>query len=124
MFWWRCATTNTRELFLYPKKSVTDKTRQITFIGAADMVLNHFSSSKPRTGSSKKLCHRDGQMILERVLFKHASENVYLLADAYDGRNIKECMEDILNMSSGKLPIDLNYKNTQLKHWMHGSCGH
>jgi len=56
-------------------------------------------------------------MILERVLFKHASENVYLLADAYDGRNIKECMEDILNMSSGKLPIDLNYKNTQLKHW-------
>jgi hypothetical protein len=40
-------------------------------------------------------------MILERLIFKHAAENVYLIADAYNGRYIKECTVDFLNSSSG-----------------------
>jgi hypothetical protein len=40
-------------------------------------------------------------IILERLVFKHAAQNFYLIADAYDGRYIKECTLDFLNSSSG-----------------------
>jgi len=40
-------------------------------------------------------------MILERLVFKHTTENYYLIADAYNGRYIKECTLDFLNSSSG-----------------------
>lgn len=40
--------------------------------------------------------------ILERVLFKHAHEDVYLLADAYDGEQIKSCTENFLKASNGQ----------------------
>ncbi|WP_299835419.1 hypothetical protein [uncultured Tenacibaculum sp.] len=38
--------------------------------------------------------------ILERVLFKHKTRDVYLLADAYDGKKIKTCTEDFLKASN------------------------
>jgi 3-oxoacyl-ACP reductase-like protein len=34
--------------------------------------------------------------ILERLIFKHATQNVYLIADAYSGKEIKACIEDFL----------------------------
>lgn len=33
-------------------------------------------------------------LILERVIFKHKTKNIYLIADAYNGKNIKECTID------------------------------
>lgn len=44
--------------------------------------------------------------ILERLLFKHTTKEVYLLADAYDGANIKETVQDFMEASSG------NFKTT------------
>ncbi|MCR9252503.1 MAG: hypothetical protein NXI20_18925 [bacterium] len=44
--------------------------------------------------------------ILERLLFKHSTKDVYLLADAYDGANIKETVKDFMDASSG------NFKTT------------
>lgn len=41
--------------------------------------------------------------ILERILFKHKTTAVYMLADAYDGANMKECTVDFLNASAGNL---------------------
>lgn len=41
-------------------------------------------------------------IILERLVFKHKTKNYYLVADAYDGRYIKECTEDFLRSASGK----------------------
>jgi hypothetical protein len=41
-------------------------------------------------------------VILERLLFKHRTENVYLLADAYDGAFIKQTTIDFLNAAGGK----------------------
>ena len=38
---------------------------------------------------------------LERIIFKHKIKNYYLIADAYDGKNIKECTLDFLNSCSG-----------------------
>ncbi|WP_238528706.1 hypothetical protein U8527_21000 [Kordia algicida OT-1] len=39
--------------------------------------------------------------ILERVLFKHKTSDTYLLADAYDGKYIKQTTIDFLQASSG-----------------------
>lgn len=39
--------------------------------------------------------------ILERVAWKHRDSAVYLVADAYDGRNIREATEDLLRYASG-----------------------
>ncbi len=40
--------------------------------------------------------------VLERVVFRHgAEESVYLVADAYDGANMKEALTDFLNAAAG-----------------------
>jgi hypothetical protein len=39
--------------------------------------------------------------VMERCVFKHSTENVYLIADAYDGREIKQCTVNFLKSSSG-----------------------
>ena len=52
--------------------------------------------------------------ILERVLFKHATKEVYLLADAYDGQWIKPCIEDFLKASHGWSPISIEHDSLQL----------
>jgi hypothetical protein len=38
---------------------------------------------------------------LERLIFKHVSHNYYVVADAYNGKFIKQCTVDFLNSSSG-----------------------
>jgi hypothetical protein len=43
---------------------------------------------------------RDG-IILERLIFKHATKNYYLIADAYDGQYIEQCTIDFLRGVSG-----------------------
>lgn len=40
--------------------------------------------------------------VLERLLFKHKTADVYLLADAYDGRFIRQTTVDFLSAASGK----------------------
>ncbi|MBL7743430.1 MAG: hypothetical protein JNN00_08110 [Chitinophagaceae bacterium] len=48
--------------------------------------------------------------ILERLLFRHSFKNVYILADAYDGRFIKQATIDFLSSSSGnkEVAVDIN----------------
>lgn len=52
--------------------------------------------------------------ILERVLFKHNSEGVYLLADAYDGKYIRETTIDFLEASAGNNIDNVSYNNLNL----------
>ncbi len=52
--------------------------------------------------------------ILERVLFKHVNEDVYMLADAYDGEKIKSCIENFLKASNGQNPEKVIYHSTPL----------
>ncbi len=40
-------------------------------------------------------------VLLERLVFKHISKNTYLVADAFNGKNIKECTEIFLRSSAG-----------------------
>ena len=53
--------------------------------------------------------------ILERILFKHASQDIYLLADAYDGEKIKTCVEYFLKSANGQIPITINHQTVALK---------
>jgi hypothetical protein len=41
------------------------------------------------------------RIILERLVFKHFTKNVYLVADAYDGKEIRKTTEDFLAASAG-----------------------
>jgi len=45
---------------------------------------------------------------MERLVFKHRKENFYLVADAYNGRYIKNCTIDFLQSCSGQLKDTLN----------------
>lgn len=47
-----------------------------------------------------------GNIKQERIVFKHRTKKTYLIADAYDGRFIKECTLDFLKSSCGQ------YKDT------------
>lgn len=40
--------------------------------------------------------------ILERLVFRHATEDVYLVADAYDGAAIRQTTEDFLAYAAGR----------------------
>lgn len=40
-------------------------------------------------------------LILERLVFKHVNQPVYLVADAYNGKHIKTCTEDLLDALRG-----------------------
>jgi len=44
-----------------------------------------------------------GKPVLERLIFKHTSKNYYLVADAYDGKYIKQATTDFLHSCSGQL---------------------
>ena len=52
--------------------------------------------------------------ILERLLFKHNASNTYLLADAYDGKYIKQTTIDFLKASAGHNAFKVNYNNKEL----------
>lgn len=51
----------------------------------------------------------DRPEILERVLFRHREKDLYLLADAFAGEHIRECIEAFLRSSSGQsaVPIEV-----------------
>lgn len=76
-------------------------------------VKTHFKNSKEWTlvSSEKDI----GNHILERVLFKHKTTNTYLLADAYDGKYIKQTTIDFLEASAGRNGIKVTHKDQTLK---------
>lgn len=51
---------------------------------------------------------------LERLIFKHVSKDFYLVADAYNGKEIKQCTQDFLTCSSGKQKEILHIDNTTI----------
>jgi len=76
-------------------------TKQNLYWGLTGGVKTYFKNSKE--WELIKTIKNPQEKILERVLFKHKSSNVYLLADAYDGAEIKQTTIDFLKASSGGL---------------------
>ena len=52
--------------------------------------------------------------ILERILFKHRSKNIFLLADAYDGQYIQQTTVDFLSASSGKNEVAIEAESKEI----------
>lgn len=52
--------------------------------------------------------------ILDRAIWRHRDSLVYLVADAYDGRNIREATEDLLGFASGKKPERIEVEDRTL----------
>lgn len=74
--------------------------------GCAGGVKGYFKKS-----SSWKLVSttkNPAKNILERCVFKHASEDAYLIADAYDGAAIKQCIQDFFAAAAGGNSGSLN----------------
>lgn len=71
-------------------------------------VKTYFKNSEDWTfiSSEKNI----GNHVLERVLFKHNTSNTFLLADAYDGKYIKQTTIDFLEASAGRNPIAVVHK--------------
>ncbi len=78
--------------------------------GAKYGVKNHF-----RTSSDWKLVQTERaprEHVLERIVFRHAAKNVYLVAEAYDGRFISDTVWDFLCASAGWLESDVSVKDS------------
>jgi hypothetical protein len=56
--------------------------------------------------------------ILERIIFKHATKNVYFIADAYNGKYIESCTVDFLESTAGQLKDTIHINNKII-----GICG-
>ncbi|MEP0265251.1 hypothetical protein [Dokdonia sp.] len=80
--------------------------------GALYGVKTHFKKSKDWTFIQS--IPSDNPQILERVLFKHATTNTYLLADAYNGKYIKQTTIDFLKASSGGFSTTITINNKQV----------
>jgi hypothetical protein len=57
----------------------------------------------------------ENPFILERVLFIHATEDIFMLADAYDGEKIKDCTIDFVKTANDQNPIEISYDSINLK---------
>ena len=80
--------------------------------GAAYGIKSFFSkSSEWKLIESKK---NPAENILERLLFKHRSKNIYMLADAYDGQYIKQATIDFLLACSGKGLTTMKVNNNEI----------
>jgi hypothetical protein len=53
--------------------------------------------------------------ILERLVFKHQTKDVYLVADAYRGREIKRCVADFFDFSSGRAGQTIKANSIELQ---------
>lgn len=81
--------------------------------GAAYGIKSFFRYKTSEWKLIKTISPKDS-MIIERLLFKHVSEEVYILADAYDGARIKNCIADFLRASNGQNPVCLSHSSQSL----------
>ena len=53
--------------------------------------------------------------ILDKLLFKHNSKEVYMLAEAYDGEEIRTCTEDFLKAANGQIPSEVMHDTNTIQ---------
>ena len=80
--------------------------------GAMYGVKSYFKRSNDWTLVSTEL--NPEKYILERLLFIHNSSNIHLLADAYDGKYIKQTTIDFIEASAGNNAVKIKFKNKEL----------
>ncbi len=81
--------------------------------GAMYGIKSYFKRSKDWTFISST--KNPKTHILERILFKHNTTNTYLLADAYDGKYIKNTTKDFIEATAGRNGITVVNGTQKLK---------
>ncbi len=79
--------------------------------GCAYGIKSYFkNSSNWKMVSSGKV----NATVLERAIFKHKTKNYMLVADAYDGRYIKDCTIDFLKSCAGQMKSTVTSDNKNI----------
>lgn len=81
--------------------------RSNLYWGAGYGVHTYFTRSKDWEVVAKgaySIPIREDSVVLDRLLLRHRRQGVYLLAEAFDGRNMKEAITEFLQAAAGKLP--------------------
>lgn len=95
-------------------KSIGDGTKpQTNLYWGAGYGLRHFFDKKTTDWILVADLDAENPMILDRILFKHKTKDIYMLADAFYGWNIRECTENFLLSSNGQLPEKITYNNRE-----------
>lgn len=79
--------------------------------GCAFGVRSYFKNSKSWTLVKR---YAIDSIKMERLIFKNKTADYYLVADAYNGKNIKDCTVDFLRSCSGKLKDTLQVNGTAI----------
>ncbi|RYD88182.1 MAG: hypothetical protein EOP54_27660, partial [Sphingobacteriales bacterium] len=75
--------------------------------GCDNGVRSYFNKSKDWQLLDKR---KQKNQLLERVIYKHRKKNVYLVADALDGRAIEKTTEEFLYACAGQLKDTVHCK--------------
>jgi len=81
--------------------------------GAAFGVKTFFSKSKNWTRLAEIKDPKEN--VLERIVFKHKTQNVYLVADAYKGSKMRETIADFFSAVSGEKRETVSVQNADLQ---------
>jgi len=77
--------------------------------------VKNFLKNKSSDWVYKTMIKSKNTNILESIMFKHKTKDIYLLAEAYDGEKIKICTQDFLLASNNNLVRTIRYNNLSLK---------
>lgn len=90
-----------------------EDTEKNLYWGAAYGVKSYFGKSaswqKVATIANPK------ENVLERVIFKHKTQNVYLIADAYRGSKMKETINDFFSAITGEILENVTVNNQTIQ---------
>jgi hypothetical protein len=81
--------------------------------GAAYGVKTYFSKS-PNWAKVAEF-EKPGEDILERIVFRHKSHDLYLIADAYRGSRMKQMVDMFFSAASGKQLENIVVENAKLQ---------
>jgi hypothetical protein len=90
-----------------------DEPKSNLYWGAAYGLKTYFLKKDSEWELIRKL-NTDKPEILERLLLKHKKSETYLLADAYNGKEIKLCTEDFLKASDRNFQSKVIYNDQNL----------
>lgn len=80
--------------------------------GAAYGFKTYFN--KQKEWQQVKINKPENSKILEEIIYKHKTKDVYLIAQAYDGKYIDDAVNDFITYSAGKKEASYSINNTQI----------
>ena len=98
-----------------PEKIGNGKDPRLNLYWGAGYGVKSFFHLKTKDWKLVRQIKSTNPIILDRLLFKHTTKDVYLLADAYDGEKIQTCVEDFLKASNTQNGFVIKENNINLK---------